>query len=126
VQQQITPYLLYEDAEAAVEFLTRAFGFREVDRAIGAAGGVHVELEGPSGGQLYLGQPPAGYEGPAKVGQTSLVHVLVDDVDAHHDQARAAGTTIVEELTDTPFGHRRYTCDDPQGHEWSFAQVVDR
>jgi uncharacterized glyoxalase superfamily protein PhnB len=126
VQQQITPYLLYEDAEAAVEFLTRAFGFREVDRAIGAAGGVHVELEGPSGGQLYLGQPPAGYEGPAKVGQTSLVHVLVDDVDAHHDQAKAAGATIVEELTDTPFGHRRYTCDDPQGHEWSFAQVVDR
>jgi uncharacterized glyoxalase superfamily protein PhnB len=125
VQQQITPYLLYEDAEAAVEFLTRAFGFREVDRAIGAAGGVHVELEGPSGGQLYLGQPPAGYEGPAKVGQTSLVHVLVDDVDALHDQAKAAGATIVEELTDTPFGHRRYTCDDPQGHEWSFAQVVD-
>ena len=122
--QRITPYLLYEDAEAAVEFVTRAFGFREVDRAVGAAGGLHVELEGPSGGQLYLGQPPAGYEGPAKVGQTSLVHVLVEDVDAHHERAKAAGATIVEELVDTPFGHRRYTCDDPQGHEWSFAQVV--
>lgn len=125
MQQPITPYLLYEDAEAAVEFLTRALSFREVDRAIGAAGGLHVELEGPSGGQLYIGQPPAGYEGPAKVGQTSLVHVVVDDVDAHHDRAKAAGATIVEELNDTPFGHRRYTCDDPQGHEWSFVQVVD-
>jgi uncharacterized glyoxalase superfamily protein PhnB len=123
--QQITPYLLYEDAEAAVEFATRAFGFREVDRATGAAGGLHVELEGPAGGQLYLGQPPAGFEGPAKVGQTSLVHVLVDDVEAHHERARAAGAQVVEELTDTPFGHRRFTCDDPQGHEWAFAQVVE-
>jgi uncharacterized glyoxalase superfamily protein PhnB len=93
VAQQITPYLLYEEAEAAVEFVTRAFGFREIDRAIGAAGGLHVELEGPLGGQLYLGQPPAGYEGPAKVGQTSLVHVLVDDVEGHHDRAKAAGAT---------------------------------
>jgi uncharacterized glyoxalase superfamily protein PhnB len=29
--QTVTPYLLYEDAEAAVEFLTRAFGFRTCD-----------------------------------------------------------------------------------------------
>jgi PhnB protein len=126
VSQQVTPYLLYEDGEAAIEFLTNAFGFREVDRAIGAAGGLHAELEvEPGGGRLYLGQPPTGFEGPAKVGQTTLVHVLVDDVDAHHDRAKAAGATVVEELNDTPFGHRRYTCDDPQGHEWSFAQVLE-
>ena len=43
--QQVTPYLLYEDGEAAVEFLIRAFGFRELDRQVGAAGGMHVELE---------------------------------------------------------------------------------
>jgi uncharacterized glyoxalase superfamily protein PhnB len=125
VPQTVTPYLLYEDAEAAVEFLTRAFGFREVDRAVGGAGGLHVELEvGPDGSSVYLGQPPAGFQGPARVGGTSLVHVLVDDVEAHHDRAKAEGATIVEELVDTPFGHRRYTCDDPQGHEWAFATVV--
>jgi uncharacterized glyoxalase superfamily protein PhnB len=121
--QQVTPYLLYEDGEAAIRFLTDAFGFREVDRAIGDAGGLHAELEvSPSGGRVYLGQPPEGFAGPAKVGQTSLVYVLVDDVEAHHERAAGAGAKIVEELTDTPFGHRRYTCDDPQGHEWSFAQ----
>jgi uncharacterized glyoxalase superfamily protein PhnB len=49
------------------------------------------------------------------------VYVLVEDVDAHHDRAKAEGATIVEELVDLPFGHRRYTCDDPQGHGWSFA-----
>jgi uncharacterized glyoxalase superfamily protein PhnB len=123
LSQQVHPYLLYADAEAAIEFLTNAFGFREVDRATGAAGGLHAELEvSPGGGRIYVGQPPSGFRNPSEVGQTSLAHVLVDDVEAHYRRAKGAGATIVEELTDTPFGHRRYTCDDPQGHEWSFAQ----
>jgi PhnB protein len=125
VPQTVTPYLLYEDVEAAAQFLARAFGFREIDRATGAAGGTHLELEvAPDASSVYVGQPPAGFQGPAEVGGTSLVYVLVDDVDAHYARAKAAGATIVEELVDTPFGHRRYTCDDPQGHEWSFATVV--
>ena len=123
--QTVTPYLLYEDGEAAIEFATRAFGFREVDRTTGAAGGLHAELEvGGPGGRIYLGQPPAGYRNPAEIGRTSLVYVLVDDVAEHYERAKAAGAEIIEELTDTPFGHRRYGCRDPQGHEWSFAQVV--
>jgi len=122
--QTVHPYLLYEDAEAAAAFLTDAFGLNEVDRQIGAAGGVHLEFETELGGRLYVGQPPAGYRNPSEVGRTSIVHVLVPAVDAHHDRARAAGATIIEELVDLPFGHRRYSCRDPQGHEWSFAQEL--
>jgi uncharacterized glyoxalase superfamily protein PhnB len=123
--QAVTPYLLYEDGEAAIEFLTRAFGFREVDRAIGGAGGLHAELEtAPAGGRIYLGQPPGDYRNPAHVGRTAHVYVLVDRVDAHYDQAKAAGATIIEELNDLPFGHRRYGCADPEGHEWYFAQPI--
>jgi uncharacterized glyoxalase superfamily protein PhnB len=122
----VTPYLLYEDAEAAVEFLTRAFGFRELDRTIGGAGGLHVELEVPGGGRVYLGQPPEGFRNPAAVGRTSLVFVLLDGVEAHHERARAEGAEIVEEPTDvTAAGHRRYGCRDPQGHEWFFAQLLE-
>jgi uncharacterized glyoxalase superfamily protein PhnB len=123
--QQVTPYLLYEDGEAAVEFLIRAFGFRELDRQVGAAGGMHVELEvAPGGSRIYLGQPPAGFEGPGKVGPTSLLYVLVDDADGHCERARAAGAQVSEEPNDLPFGHRRYACSDPQGHEWVFAHVI--
>jgi uncharacterized glyoxalase superfamily protein PhnB len=123
--QHVHPYLLYEDGEAAIQFLTDAFGFREVDRAVGAAGGLHAELEvSPGGGRIYLGQPPRGYRNPSEVGTTSLTHVLVDDVDAHYERAKAAGATITEEPNDTPFGHRRYSCADPQGHDWSFAQPI--
>lgn len=123
--QQITPYLLYEDAEAAIEFLSRAFGFREVDRSIGGAGGLHAELEAPGGGHVYVGQPPAGFENPAKVGRTSLVFALLDGVDEHYERARTEGAEIVEELADQPTGHRRYGCRDPQGHEWFFAQPLE-
>jgi uncharacterized glyoxalase superfamily protein PhnB len=122
--QQVTPYLLYEDGEAAISFLTGAFGFREVDRAVGAAGGLHAELETAGGGRIYVGQPPSDFENPGKVGRTSMVYVLVEDAHAHYERAKAAGARITEEPNDLPFGHRRYSCADPQGHEWSFGQVL--
>ena len=122
----MTPYLLYEDGEAAIEFLTRAFGFREVDRTIGAAGGLHAELEIAGGGCVYVGQPPEGFRNPASVGRTSLVFVLLDGIDAHYERALAEGAEIVEDPTDvTAAGHRRYGCRDPQGHEWFFAQPLE-
>ena len=126
MRQTITPYLLYEDAGAAVDFLTRAFGFREVERIVGAGGGVHVEMEiAPGGARIYLGSPGGDFRGPAKVGRTSLLYILVDDADAHHARAAAAGATVIEELVER-FGDRRYGCRDPQGHEWSFASPVSR
>jgi uncharacterized glyoxalase superfamily protein PhnB len=122
--QLVTPYLLYEDAESAAEFLTRAFGLRETARSTGNAGGMHLELETELGGRVYAGQPSQGYQNPAAVGATSMVYVIVADVDAHHARSTAQGATITEELVDLPFGHRRYTSRDPQGHEWVFAQVT--
>jgi uncharacterized glyoxalase superfamily protein PhnB len=123
--QTVTPYLLYEDADAAIEFLTRAFGFREVERIVGSAGGVHAELEvHPDASTIYLGAPGGDFRGPAAVGRTSLVYVRVEDVDGHYERASSAGATIVEELNDVPLGHRRYGCRDPQGHEWYFARAV--
>ena len=126
MEQRVTPYLLYEDGAAAIEFLTKAFGFREESRATGAAGGLHAELEvSPGGGLVYLGQPPTGFRNPADVGRTSQVYVLVDDVDSHYARAKSEGARIIEEPNDLPFGHRRYGCADPQGHEWFFAQPIE-
>jgi uncharacterized glyoxalase superfamily protein PhnB len=122
--QNVTPYLLYEDGEAAAAFLTAAFGFREVDRAIGGAGGMHLEFETELGGRIYAGQAPTGFRNPSEAGRTSLVYVLVPDVQRQHDRAKREGAEITEELVDTPVGHRRFTCRDPQGHEWAFAQVL--
>src|SRR5436305_12364182 len=99
MEQRVTPYLLYEDGAAAIEFLTQAFGFREVMRTTGREGGMHAELEVASdGGRIHLGQPANGFRNPAVVGKTSLVYVVVDDdLNGHHARARDAQARMVEE-----------------------------
>ncbi len=126
MEQTVTPYLLYEDGAAAIEFLTEAFGFREEMRTTGDAGGMHAELEvAPDGGWIHLGQPLNGYRNPAVAGKTSLVYVIVDDdIDGHYARAKDAGARIIEEPADQDYGYRRYGCVDPQGHEWYFARSI--
>jgi uncharacterized glyoxalase superfamily protein PhnB len=70
--------------------------------------------------------PDRRYRNPKHAGQTSLVYVYVEDVDAHCARAREAGAKIVEEPNDQEYGDRRYTADDPEGHQWCFAQQIGR
>jgi len=52
----------------------------------------------------------------ASAPEDSRVSVEVDDVDAVHDKAVAAGYEIVHPLTDEPWGVRRFFVKDPAGH----------
>jgi catechol 2,3-dioxygenase-like lactoylglutathione lyase family enzyme len=45
-----------------------------------------------------------------------VASVEVDDVDQCYRAARAAGAEIVHELTDEPWGVRRFFVKDPDGH----------
>lgn len=122
----ITPYLLYEDVDAALEFLARAFGFEEVLRFTGPQGYVsHAEMR-LGDGVIYLGDPGDGYRNPARLGgPTVLVGVSdLDDVDALCERARAAGAQISEEPTDQAYGERRFGAIDPEGHHWHFSQPI--
>ena len=49
------------------------------------------------------------------------VHVYVEDVDAHCEQARSAGATILREPKTEPYG-RLYVAEDLEGHRWMFNQ----
>jgi uncharacterized glyoxalase superfamily protein PhnB len=120
---QITPYLLYEDTAAALEWLSSAFGFKETLRFTDSNGRVtHAEMDAGGGGQLMLGEPGGGYRAPRHTGHHhSFLHVLVDDVDAHFQQARAAGATILSEPEDKEYGTRSYQAEDLEGHRWDFA-----
>ena len=44
------------------------------------------------------------------------ISVQVDDVDASYQAAQAAGAEIVHELTEEPWGVRRFFVRDPDGH----------
>jgi PhnB protein len=123
---EISPYLMYEDGAAAMEFLSRAFGFHEVVRSHALDDGRvwHAEME-LDGARIYLGEPGREYRNPDHLGgATVAVHVYVDDVDAHYGRAKAAGTKIAAELDDRDYGDRRYHAIDPEGHVWVFATRV--
>lgn len=119
----VTPYLAYEDADAAIDWLRTAFGFRERLRYAGEDGRVsHAELE-TGGESVMVGAPGGDYQSPSRSGHVHVyVHVYVDDVDAHYARAKKAGATIVSEPEDQPYGDRRYHAADLEGHQWFFAQ----
>ena len=122
---RIIPYLPYEDGDAAVDWLVKAFGFEERMRMHMPDGSLgHAELE--HGGELIMLGTPPDYRSPASEGRRSdvMVHVYVDDVDAHFAHARDAGATILEEPNDQPYGDRRYMAADPEGHVWMIATHV--
>jgi uncharacterized glyoxalase superfamily protein PhnB len=50
--------------------------------------------------------------------------VMVDDVDAHHERAKAAGATILTSPTNQPWGLRSYAAIDLDGHQWEFSQTL--
>ena len=122
----ITPYLLYADVTAALEFLQRAFGFEEVLRYTGAQGYVnHAEMR-LGDDVIYMGDPGDEYRNPAALGAaTVLIGVHgVEDVDALFERARDAGAEITEEPADQEYGERRFSAVDPEGHKWFFAQPI--
>ncbi len=45
-----------------------------------------------------------------------VASIQVDDVDAAYAEAKASGAEIVHELTDEPWGVRRFFVRDPDGH----------
>ena len=122
---QVSPYLLYEDGAAALDWLTRAFGFRERLRFTDDEGNVtHAELE-VGEDVIMLGDPGEDYKNPKRSGHVSqIIHVYLEDVDGHFERARAAGATILAEPSEKEYGDRQYSVEDPEGHQWFFSQKV--
>jgi PhnB protein len=122
---QVTPYLLYEDVAGALAWLSEAFGFEERVRFTDANGDVtHAEMA-IGEGLVMMGDPGPEFRSPKRLGErTAQVHVYVEDVDAHFEQAKAAGAEIRMELADQEYGDRRYDAYDPEGQLWSFAQHI--
>lgn len=118
----VCPYLYYRDTDAALAFLTAACGFRERMRSAGDDGLVsHAELElGDS--VVMIGRVPDARADTMGGG----VYVHVEDVDGHFGRAKAAGAAVQDEPADQPYGVRSYGLEDPEGHQWWFAQPLER
>jgi MerR family transcriptional regulator, thiopeptide resistance regulator len=121
-----TSLLVYDNLEAAHEYLVRVYGLDPgpVDRD--ADGNVmHAEVR--AGEQVIWLHPAAtGYQSPGSVGAvTGMTVIAVDDADAHHARSVEAGAVIIEEPVDQPYGVREYGARDLEGQLWYFHSPLE-
>ena len=133
----VIPMIAYQDGIGAIEWLEKAFGFRERKEArIVSPNGTlgHAEME-IDDGLIMLATPTPDYESPLRHRQTCEqarkwssvpyiidgVLVYVDDLDEHYKRAKSAGATILSDIEEGPPG-RRYRAEDLEGHRWFFFE----
>jgi uncharacterized glyoxalase superfamily protein PhnB len=131
----VIPMIAYENGPEAMDWLARAFGFRERTRMLGEGGRLsHGEMEAGDG-VIMLASPSPHYHGPKKHRAESDaarlwsevpyiidgVLVYVDNLDSHFAQAMAAGATILSPVETSPNG-KRYRAEDLEGHRWMFVE----
>src|SRR6516225_8207899 len=115
----VTPYLVINDADRELQFLTAAFGAKEKlchrneDKAV-----MHAEVEiGDS--LVMIGQ--AGGQWKALSG---AIYLWIDDVDQVYAKALAAGATSLSAPEDKPYGHRNAGVVDANGITWWIGAPV--
>lgn len=117
--QNVFPALRYRDARAAIEFLKSAAGFEELTVMENDDGTIaHGELVFEGGVVMVSTLRDEETRFP---GGPITMYLALDDVDAHHDRAVAAGAEVVMELTDQDYGSREYAIRDPEGSVWTFG-----
>jgi PhnB protein len=124
----LTTYLAVDDAAAAIDYYTRAFGAKELVRMDAPGGKIgHAELEiGDSRLMLSDPFPQSSTRPPQELGGTTAsVFLYVEDVDAVVRRAVDAGATVTMEVADQFWGDRFGTVTDPFGHVWSVATHVE-
>ena len=120
----VMPYLVVDDARAAIEFYRRAFGAKEVMKMDGPGGKIsHAELKiGDSMIMLSDEMPGTGTHSPKSLGgSTAGVFLYVENADTTFQQAVAAGAKVDAPLADMFWGDRYGKLTDPFGHSWSLA-----
>lgn len=123
----VTPYLIVDDAKAAIDFYTRAFGAKEKIRIPMGDKIGHAELE-IGGGHVMLADedPEMGHLGPKSRGGTPVsLLIYVEDVDSTFRTAIEAGATETKPVENQFYGDRMGTLTDPFGHVWSLGTHVE-
>ena len=121
---RLMPYLIVDDAAAAIDFYKDVLGATERMRMPAADGRIgHAELNvGDSVLMLADENPEMGVRAPRRAGDPPvMMYVYVDDVDAAFERAGAAGSKTLRELEDRFYGDRAGQLEDPFGHRWDIA-----
>ena len=123
----VTPYLIIDGADEAIDWYTRAFGAVEVTRMTGGAGRIaHAEIRiGES--SIFLADEHPHFEeilSPGHIGGTAVyLDLETDDVAAVYERAIAAGATSIRTPTDPQQAIWSAKVRDPFGHIWLITRT---
>jgi uncharacterized glyoxalase superfamily protein PhnB len=113
--------LTYDDAPAAITFLTTTLGFvatavypEDDPTQIG-----HAQLDWPEGGGIMLGSRQR--EGWPDIRGHGSAYVVTDDPAAVYARVVAAGCRVLRDLRDEDYGGSGFVMLDPEGNMWSFG-----
>ena len=123
----VIPVLVYEDIEAAHDFLVGTFGFTSGGlHRLDDGTAVHAEVRnGDAAIWLHGVSPEHDLASPRGAGAShGGLSVIVPEVDAHYARTRAAGARIDSAPTDQDYGLREYGARDPENHRWWFSSPL--
>ena len=122
----VTPYLIVDDANAAIKFYERAFGAKEKFRLpMGDVIG-HAEIVIGDSHVMIADVMDDGHKDPRKLGGTPVsLMIYTSDADAMFKRAIAAGAKQLKPVENQFYGDRTGVLEDPFGHVWSIATHVE-
>jgi len=113
------PYVPYEDAGAALDWLHDTFGFEERARYVDKDGVVQQAEMRVGDAELWVSGLRPGDDASRHAG--TWIGVWVDDVDAMYERVRAAGIDA-DEPVDKDYDVRTFSVQDPAGYSWGFMK----
>src|SRR5215831_19177363 len=116
----VTPYLIVDGAAKLINFLKTTFGATELFSMPAPGGKVgHAEIKiGDS--NIMIADSSAEW-----TPRPTMLYVYVNDVDATHKKALAAGAKQVKEPANQFYGDRTSGVTDPFGNYWGIATHVE-
>lgn len=124
----VTPYLIVDDGNAAVEFYKNAFDATELMK-IGTPDGKvgHAEIKiGNAPVMLADEYPDMGFRSPKTIGGAGVsMLIYTENVDQMFEQAIANGAKVISEVKNQFYGDRTGTLEDPFGHVWTIATHIE-
>jgi PhnB protein len=124
----VTPYLIFDNAAAALEFYKKALGAVELMRFPAPGGKIgHAEIRiGNSPVMLADESPEMNARSPRTIGGSPIsLMVYVEDVDALVARAVAAGAKLERPVANQFYGDRTGGIEDPFGYHWYIATHVE-
>ncbi len=127
VKTAFVPMLTISRGTMNLEFYQNAFGAVETKHLTNPDGSIHVSEMLIDGAMFHFHEESKDgttFDPKKHNGVTTIIGLMVDDVDRVMAQALAAGAVESSPATSYDYGYRQGTIIDPLGHQWLIEMVI--